>query len=53
MPSQGMEEDFIRSHNILDLPFLRGGQPNVQPAVFSNFEPYQLQEAEVRNLEIC
>ncbi|SFA73947.1 MULTISPECIES: flagellar motor switch phosphatase FliY [unclassified Bacillus (in: firmicutes)] len=30
-----------------------GGAPaNVQPAVFSNFEPYQLQEAESKNLDM-
>ena len=29
-----------------------GVKPNVQPAVFSNFEPYPLQETEARNLEM-
>ncbi|MDE3838527.1 flagellar motor switch phosphatase FliY [Bacillus methanolicus] len=29
-----------------------GNQPNVQPAVFSSFEPYQLQESESKNLNI-
>ena len=32
--------------------FPQGIQPNVQPAVFSNFEPYQLQESEARNLDM-
>ncbi|WP_034669573.1 flagellar motor switch phosphatase FliY [Bacillus methanolicus] len=27
-------------------------QPNVQPAVFSNFEPYQIQETESKNLNL-
>ena len=27
-------------------------QPNVQPAMFSSFEPYQLQESEARNLDM-
>ncbi|EIJ81490.1 flagellar motor switch protein [Bacillus methanolicus PB1] len=29
-----------------------GNRPNVQPAVFSSFEPYKLQETESRNLNI-
>lgn len=29
-----------------------GVQPNVQPAVFSNFEPYHLQETEAKNLDM-
>lgn len=29
-----------------------GSQPNVQPAVFSNFEPHPLQESETRNLNM-
>ncbi len=32
--------------------FPQGIQPNVQPAVFSSFEPYQLQESEARNLDM-
>jgi flagellar motor switch protein FliN/FliY len=30
--------------------FSQGAQPNVQPAVFSNFEPVPIQESEVKNL---
>ena len=33
-------------------PFPQGVQPNVQPAVFSSFEPFQLQESEARNLDM-
>jgi flagellar motor switch protein FliN len=29
-----------------------GVQPNVQPAMFSNFEPYHLQETEAKNLDM-
>jgi flagellar motor switch protein FliN len=29
-----------------------GAQPNVQPAMFSNFEPYHLQETEAKNLDM-
>ena len=32
--------------------FAEGAQPIIQPAVFSNFESYPLQETEVRNLEM-
>ena len=32
--------------------FPQGTVTNVQPAVFSNFEPYQLQQSEARNLEM-
>ena len=30
----------------------QGSTVNVQPAVFSSFEPYQLQESEARNLDM-
>ena len=33
-------------------PLQQGVQPNVQPAMFSNFEPVQLQESEAKNLDI-
>ncbi|MCQ6274104.1 flagellar motor switch phosphatase FliY [Bacillus sp. V3B] len=29
-----------------------GAHPNVQPAMFSNFEPYHLQESEAKNLDM-
>jgi flagellar motor switch protein FliN/FliY len=29
-----------------------GGQPNVQPAVFSNFEPFTPKEPETKNLDM-
>jgi flagellar motor switch protein FliN/FliY len=32
--------------------FQQGAQPNVQPAVFSSFEPVHLQESEAKNLDI-
>ncbi|WP_428908655.1 flagellar motor switch phosphatase FliY [Niallia sp. Krafla_26] len=33
-------------------PIPQGIQPNVQPAMFSNFEPVQLQDSEAKNLDI-
>lgn len=33
-------------------PYAGGQQPNVQPAVFSSFEQYQLEEAESKNLNM-
>jgi flagellar motor switch protein FliN len=51
MPLQGMKEYHSEPQHF-GSPFPQGIQPNVQPAVFSNFEPYQLQESEARNLDM-
>ena len=51
MPPQGMKEYHSEPQHF-GSPFPQGIQPNVQPAVFSNFEPFQLQEAEARNLNM-
>ena len=41
MPPQGMKEYHSEPQHF-GSAFPQGIQPNVQPAVFSNFEPYQL-----------
>jgi len=51
MPPQGMKAYHSEPQHF-GSAFPQGTQPNVQPAVFSNFEPYQLQEAEARNLDM-
>lgn len=48
MPQQG----FQNGPQHYGAPFPGGGQPNVQPAVFSSFEPFQLPEAEAKNLNM-
>jgi len=51
MAPQGMKEYHSEPQHF-GSAFPQGIQPNVQPAVFSSFEPYQLQESEVRNLDM-
>lgn len=51
MPQQGMNE-YRSEPQHFGSTFPQGMQPNVQPAVFSNFEPFKLQEAEARNLDM-
>ncbi|MFE8699085.1 flagellar motor switch phosphatase FliY [Cytobacillus sp. FJAT-54145] len=50
MPPPGMGYQTGPQH--YGSPFPGGVQPNVQPAVFSNFEQYQLQESESKNLNM-
>ncbi|PLR77646.1 flagellar motor switch phosphatase FliY [Bacillus sp. V3-13] len=50
MPQQGMNHQAGPQHFGAGYP--AGSQPNVQPAVFSSFEPYQLQESESKNLNM-
>ncbi|RSK45150.1 flagellar motor switch phosphatase FliY [Bacillus canaveralius] len=50
MPQQGMNYQAGPQHFGAGYP--AGSQPNVQPAVFSSFEPYQLQESESKNLNM-
>ena len=51
MPRHGMKEPNSEPQHF-GSPFPQGVQPNVQPAVFSSFEPFQLQESEARNLDM-
>ena len=51
MPPQGINEYHSEPQHF-GSTFPQGIQPNVQPAVFSSFEPFKLQEAEARNLDM-
>ena len=51
MPRHGMKDPHSEPQHF-GSPFPQGVQPNVQPAVFSSFEPFQLQESEARNLDM-
>ena len=53
MPMQGEpHRNNSPQHLGSEFPTDGGFKPSVQPAVFSNFEPYPLQETEARNLEM-
>jgi len=51
IPLQGVNYQHSEPQH-LGSAFPHGTQANVQPAVFSNFEPYHLQASEVRNLDM-
>ena len=40
------------NHSILDQSYAYLQPVNVQPASFSSFQPYQLQESEAKNLDM-